>query len=267
MSGRVRATPDRFPLALGDERPLLVDHLFQQFGVELDLGFGRRHEAPVVGPGLVVDLGEAPHLLREVALVDVADRHPFLAQGVFRGGVDRGVELVAFLQLAERQIPHQKVDRLAVAGAFEQVAVEPRVPVLENHRPDVVTLDQEPDLIVCCEVHRPEQALAAVAPQPLLGGGEECIGDLAVVDRLEESEHPVFAALELVPAAVELGGDPADRHPVALGKEVLGLGVLEERVLLSVQELHPVKDQRRHPLRMVTVEIEGDLDEALQVAP
>ena len=107
------------------------------------------------------------------------------------------------------------------------------MPVLEDHRPELVALDQEPDLVVGGEVHRPEQPLAAARPQPLLGGGEQRLGDLAVVDRLEEAEHPVLAALVLVPAAVELGGDPADRLAVALGEEVLGLGVLEERVLAA----------------------------------
>ena len=91
-------------------------------------------------------------------------------------------------------------------------------------------------------------------------------GDLAVVDRLEEAEHRVAAALVLVPALVDLGADPADRLAVALGDEVLGLGVLEVGVLPAVEELHPLEDQRRHPLRVVAVEPEGDLDEALQVA-
>ena len=65
---------------------------------------------------------------------------------------------------------------------------------------------------------------------------------------------------------VDLGGDPPDRLAVALGEEVLGLGVLEERVLRAVEELHPLEDQRRHPLRAVAMELERDLDEPLQVA-
>ena len=40
---------------------------------------------------------------------------------------------------------------------------------------------------------------------------------------------------------VDLGGDPPDRLAVALGEEVLGLGVLEPGVLLAVEELHRSK--------------------------
>jgi hypothetical protein len=64
---------------------------------------------------------------------------------------------------------------------------------------------------------------------------------------------------------LDLGGDPADGRAVALGDEVLGLGVLEVGVLLAVEELHPLEDQRRHPLRVVAMHRERDLDEALEV--
>ncbi len=64
---------------------------------------------------------------------------------------------------------------------------------------------------------------------------------------------------------VDLNGDASNRLPVAFGDEVLGFGVLEVRVLLAVEELHPLEDQRRHPLGLVAVQAEGDLDEALQL--
>ena len=145
--------------------------------------------------------------------------------------------------------------------------VEGRVPVLEDVGPQLVALDQDADLVVGGEVHRAEDARAAVGGRPLGGGVEQGRGDRGVLDRLEEAEHRVAATLGLVPALVDLGGDPPDRLAVALGDEVLGLAVLEPGVLLAVEELHPLEDQRRHPLRMVAMEPEGDLDEALQVAP
>jgi hypothetical protein len=49
--------------------------------------------------------------------------------------------------------------------------------------------------------------------------------------RLEEPEHAVVAALELVPAAVDVGRYPAHGPAIALAQEVLGLGMVEERVL------------------------------------
>src|SRR5205807_1108204 len=48
-------------------------------------------------------------------------------------------------------------------------------------------------------------------------------------------------------------------------QEVLGLGVLEERVLVAVQMLLPLVDERRDPVRLVLIESERQLDEPHQV--
>src|SRR4029077_9533366 len=90
--------------------------------------------------------------------------------------------------------------------------------------------------------------------------------DLGVVLRLDEAELTVAAALELVPAMVDLGRDPAHRRAVTPGQEILGLGVLEVRVLLPVEELTPLEDQRRDP-RSAPVDAKGQLDELVELAP
>ena len=95
----------------------------------------------------------------------------------------------------------------------------------------LVALDQEPALVIGGEVHRAEQPLAA-APATHLGGPEQGFEDLGVVLGLDEAELTVLAALELVPAAVDLGGDPPDGLAVSPGEEVFGIGVLEVGVLL-----------------------------------
>ena len=50
--------------------------------------------------------------------------------------------------------------------------------------------------------------------------------------------------------------DPADDRAVALGQEVLGLGVLEERVLLAIQVALALVDERRDPVRLVPYRVE-----------
>ena len=90
--------------------------------------------------------------------------------------------------------------------------------------------------------------------------------DLRVVLGVEEAEHPVVAALVLVPAVVDVGGDPADDLAVALGEQHLALGVLEPGVLVAIEELAALEAQRRHPLRVVAPEAVGNLDEGLEVA-
>ena len=60
---------------------------------------------------------------------------------------------------------------------------------------------------------------------------EQRVGDGLVVDALEEAEEPDPVAVGLVVQAVADRGDAADDLAVALGEEVLGLGVLEEGIL------------------------------------
>ena len=64
---------------------------------------------------------------------------------------------------------------------------------------------------------------------------------------------------------VDLGGYSTDEVAVALAEEVLGLTVLEERVLALVEKPAPLDDQRRHPHRLMLVEPVRDADEALKV--
>ena len=154
------------------------------------------------------------------------------------------------------------------ALGLDQLAVVGRVPGLEDHRPPLVALDQDPELVVGGEVHRAEHRLAALARAPTRR--RRRAAPSATSGSFADSKKPNIPSLPPWNSSqrlVDLGGDPADRLAVALGEEVLGLGVLEEGVLVAVEELHPLEDQRRHPLRVVAVQAEGELDEALQVAP
>ena len=141
-----------------------------------------------------------------------------------------------------------------------------RVPRLEDHRGLVIALDQQPDLVVGREVHRAQHPLAPPLGEPGGGRVDQGAGDRGVILGLEEAEHAVVAALKLVPAAIEVGGDPPDHLALALAQEVLGLGVLEERVLGAVQELAALKAQRRHPARFASAQAKRQLYEALEVA-
>ena len=91
-------------------------------------------------------------------------------------------------------------------------------------------------------------------------------GDLGVVLALEEPELPPVVVLELVEALVDLGADPADDAAAAAGQEVLGVGVLEERVAAPVEVALALADQRRHPLLDPLVEAEREHDELAELA-
>ena len=106
-----------------------------------------------------------------------------------------------------------------------------------------------------------------LAAAPVGGGGEERVGDRLVGDALEEAEeaHPVAVGVVVEPVADRR--DPPDHGPVALGQEVLGLGVLEEGIPGAGEERGYVPTQRRDPDRVPRVKSVGQVDEALEVSP
>ena len=79
--------------------------------------------------------------------------------------------------------------------------------------------------------------------------------------------QPQSLPLVLVEGVVDLGADPADHPPVAAGEEVLGFAMAEEGVHAAVEEHPALELQRGHPQRVFAVQVERELDEALQVAP
>ena len=127
-------------------------------------------------------------------------------------------------------------------------------------------LDQDPALVVRGEVGGADHPVAALAAEPLLGAVEQRLRRLRIVLALEEAEPAPAVVLERLEVVVDLGGDAADRPPVAQREEVLGAGVLEERVLPPVQELLALEQQRRHPVGRVAVQAEREPDEPTEVA-
>ena len=100
----------------------------------------------------------------------------------------------------------------------------------------------------------------------MLGGRQQRLGRLRIVLALEEAEHAPLVMLELVEVTVDVRGDPPNRPAVAPGQEILGLGVLEERVALTVEEALALEQQRGNPVGLVTIEAPRQLDERIQFA-
>ena len=106
----------------------------------------------------------------------------------------------------------------------------------------------------------------ALGAAPLGGRLEQAVGHGLIVDGLEEAEEADAVAVGLVVQAIADGGDAADDFAVAFGQEVLGLGVLEEGVLLAGEKQLHVPTQRRDPERVPRVEPVGQVDEAFEVS-
>ena len=107
-------------------------------------------------------------------------------------------------------------------------------------------VDQEPALVV----HEGDAAHAARRARGRAASRRPrraALGDGLVVDALEEAEEADPVAVGLVVQAVVDGGDAADDAAVALGQEVLGLGVLEEGVSGGVEERRARPDATAGP--------------------
>ena len=146
--------------------------------------------------------------------------HPVLPR-LRGGGVDERVELVALLELADPQLPHQQVHRLARgpaprAAAGSTAGARARGSSAARSKPSISIPHSS---FVVKSIGPSMRSRPRSRSQPL--AASTSAGDnLADRPRLEEAEHAVAAALELVPAVVDLGGDPPDDLAVALGREV-----------------------------------------------
>jgi hypothetical protein len=88
-----------------------------------------------------------------------------------------------------------------------------------------------------------------------------------VVRRLEEAKEADLVLMGLVVKPVTDRGDTAYYTAVHFGDEVLGLGVLEERVPAAGEEQVNVTTQRRDPDRVPRVELVRKVDEASEIPP
>ena len=81
--GHAKDETDRFVADFGNESELRHDELFQLLRHELKFLFGKRNEAPVIFPGVVIDLAHARRFRVEVLQVPGTDRDgmPFLERG------------------------------------------------------------------------------------------------------------------------------------------------------------------------------------------
>ena len=126
----------------------------------------------------------------------------------------------------------------------------------------LVSLDEQPALVVGGEVHRADHPVATTVAQPRLGRPEQRACNLGVVLGLEETEKPPVVALELVEvpsmwALIRPTGSPSRQ-----ARKYSRLRMLEEWVLGRGRGTAlALRDQRRDPVRLVTIEPPRQLDE------
>ena len=96
----------------------------------------------------------------------------------------------------------------------------------------LVAGDQHADLVVGREVHRADHPVPAALAQPAHRGIQQRARRLGIVLALEPPEQTPSVALKLVEVLIDVRADTPDRPPLAIGKEILRLRVLENGFLL-----------------------------------
>ena len=129
-----------------------------------------------------------------------------------------------------RKIVGVEVLGLGIARRLDPALVGGLVVAHHHHRRMIVALDQQARLVPDAERERPHRPGHALAAQPILGGGEQRVGD-RLVGRLEHAPLAEAGGHMLEHELVDLGRDAADDLVAAPGEEEGGLGMLEPGVL------------------------------------
>ena len=248
----------------GDEKS---DRLFVEIGEENDVGVDDRFHLPdhlqrlllrhrldarEQGPRLVVNDAETLGGLLQIVHVDVLD--PVTRHGVETLGA--GENLLVGLRIVHPPDKTVLIEVILKTIVFEQLLVIGRIVGILVEGLEFVALDQQPPPVApLSEVDRAVHGLHAAAGQPHARGFEQHVGDLLVVDRLEEPaaarglllDRSLLAVVERRDAADKLAPGVA-RHPAD------GLAVGEKFVFRRVENLEDIHVQRADPVAVSLID-------------
>ena len=244
----------------GDQAHLGIEHELEILREVSELAVRHRDRVPVVLPRLVVDPLDEIHFAREALHVHAADgERVALAQGGH-----------AALQALRRRaavvltVVREEVHRLAEAVALDQPLIVGRVVRHHDEGRAIEAADQQPDVVVDRQVLGPANQLHPFRAEERRRRVEERSRHLLAVDRLEQPEEAgLLAVARHVRVVHDRRDAPGDVAARVAREEQLHVGVLEERVLRRIQEILPLHEQRRHPVRVSAIDGPGEADEML----
>jgi hypothetical protein len=104
--------------------------------------------------------------------------------------------------------------------------------------------------------------------KPSFGRGEQRVGDLLIVDALEEAKEPDAIAVKLIVGTILDCRDAANRSSVAERKKKLAVGLAVEGICFLVECVPHRDTQWRHPLWMIggVIDLPREIDKAAQIA-
>ena len=106
-----------------------------------------------------------------------------------------------------------------------------------DHRWRVEAIDEAPRLFVDVQRIRTPDPLHPAAAEPLGRLAQQRLGDLRIVEGVEEAEEAGVVLVALEVEAIDLRRDAADRLTIPVRDPSRGLAVIEEGVLLGVDTI------------------------------
>ena len=210
------------------------------------------------GPRLVVDDAETLGGILQIVHVDVLD--PVARHGVEPLGA--GENLLVGLRIVHPPDEAVLVEIVLEAVILEQFLVIGRVVGVLVQGLEFVAFDQQsPPVAPLPEVDRAVHGLHAAAGEPHARGFEQHVGDLLVVDGLEESAAARGLLLEGgLLAVVERRDAPHDRALPVADHPADGLAVGEKFVLRRVEDLEDIHIQRADPVAVALIDFLGKIE-------
>ena len=234
-----------------DDRLHLADHLQRLF-------LRHRLHAREEGPRLVVDEAEALGGIFQILHVDILD--PVARHGVEPLGT--GENLLVGLRIVHPPDETVLIEIVPETVVLEQLLVIGRVVGILVKGLEFVALDQQPPPVAPLpEVDRSVHGLHATAGEPHARGVEHHVGDLLVVDRLEEPAAARGLLFEGgLLAVVKRRDAPHDRALPVTDHPADGLAVGEKFVLRRVEDLADIDIQRADPVAVSLIDLFGKVE-------
>ena len=126
---------------------------------------------------------------------------------------------------------------------------------------------QAPDVMIERRVDGPTDGLHPLRFQPLKRCIEQSPGDVAVIDRLKETEEASIFRVPFDVATIDDRSDAPHRPNPLVGDKIRHLVLVVKGMITKPNQLHLIADQRRDPARIISIDIPELADEVLAGLP
>ena len=250
--GSMMHMPSGLAVDLGHEGDVRVEDQLHVLGHLLHLVGKRRDDAPLVGPGVVVDVHDVVELALHLRRVDGAELHLGERLDVLPGLEHAIGERADRRRSASRRDPSPSRSRSA---SMSSRLVRARV---RHHqvRRVLEALDEAADLVVRVERAAGRGcASCRCALQPLLGRGRSAPWRPPRRRSCRRSRRSPCRPSRAQVLAVDRRRAAPDEAAVLPRGEERDLGAVEERVVLRVEALLELEVERRDPRRVVAKDL------------